>query len=196
MHPTALAFVRRNRQWLTVALFLVVLLAAFQWLGLRGQISIDFVQQQIRSHQVGGLLIFALLFSLGNLIQIPGWLFLAAAALTLGRVNGGLATYVAAMTSCIITFVVIRFIGGDAVRRLDSTLAQRILRRFDAQPLVSVTLLRTVFQTLPALNYVLAMSGVRFRDYIAGSAIGLVVPITLYCLFFDFLARLAGWPTT
>jgi hypothetical protein len=29
---------------------------------------------------------------LGNLVQIPGWIFLAAAVLTLGRFWGGLAT--------------------------------------------------------------------------------------------------------
>ena len=35
----------------------------------------------ILQHQISGLLMFVLLFSLGNLVQIPGWLFLAAAVL-------------------------------------------------------------------------------------------------------------------
>ena len=45
-----------------------------------------------------------------------------------------------------------------------------------------------LFQTLPALNYALAMSGVKFRDYLIGTLLGLPLPIFLYCLFFDYLA--------
>jgi uncharacterized membrane protein YdjX (TVP38/TMEM64 family) len=46
-----------------------------------------------------------------------------------------------------------------------------------------------LFQTLPALNYALAMSGVRFRAYLLGTLLGLPLPIALYCLFFDALAQ-------
>jgi uncharacterized membrane protein YdjX (TVP38/TMEM64 family) len=46
-----------------------------------------------------------------------------------------------------------------------------------------------LFQTVPALNYTLAVSGVRFRAYLAGTLLGLPLPILLYCLFFDYLAR-------
>jgi uncharacterized membrane protein YdjX (TVP38/TMEM64 family) len=52
----------------------------------------------------------------------------------------------------------------------------------------SVALSRLVFQTVPALNYVLAMSGVKFRNYLLGTLLGLPVPIALYCVFFDYLA--------
>jgi uncharacterized membrane protein YdjX (TVP38/TMEM64 family) len=52
----------------------------------------------------------------------------------------------------------------------------------------SVALLRTLFQTAPALNYALAMSGIEFRRYLAGTLIGLPLPIALYCIFFDVLA--------
>jgi len=48
-------------------------------------------------------------------------------------------------------------------------------------------LLRTLFQTVPALNYTLALSGVRYRDYLVGTLLGLPLPIAAYCLFFDYL---------
>lgn len=47
-----------------------------------------------------------------------------------------------------------------------------------------------MFQTLPALNYAPAMSGVRFRTYLLGTLLGLPLPIVLYYLFFDTLAQL------
>lgn len=177
------------RRLLGVGLFIGLLFAVFELSGLRGHLSLDYLHQQIEANRLLGLLLFVLLFSLGNLIQVPGWIFLAAAVLALGKLWGGVATYVAASLSCLCTFLLIRLLGGDALRELDHPLAIRILARLDRQPVRAVALLRILFQTLPALNYALALSGVRFRNYLAGTLIGLPVPIAIYCLVFDSLAR-------
>ena len=42
---------------------------------------------------------------------------------------------------------------------------------------------------MPALNYTLALSGVRRRDYLLGSLLGLPLPLLVYCFFFDRIAR-------
>lgn len=181
--------VLKYKRLFVVFLFLSILFMVFRLTGLKDHFSLGFLQQQILEHKLGGLLIFVLLFSLGNLIQIPGWLFLAAAVLALGRSLGGIATYVAASTSCVATFLTIRFLGGDALRQMDNRIAVNALRRMDSSPVASIVLLRMLFQTAPVLNYALAMSGVKFRDYLIGTLLGLPLPILLYCLFFDFLGK-------
>ncbi len=180
---------QRYKRLLGVFLFLAVLLGIFELSGLRNHFNLEFLRQRILEHEISGLLIFVALFSLGNLVHIPGWIFLAAAVLALGSVWGGVATYVAASVSCVVTFLIIRFLGGDALRDLNNKAAVRILRRLDARPVRSVLLLRALFQTMPALNYALALSGVRFRNYLTGTLLGLPLPIIVYCLFFDSLAR-------
>jgi len=185
-------FVRRYERLLGVGLFLGVLLTVFEVSGLRDHFNLAFIRQMILQHRIGGLMLFVILFSLGNLIQIPGWVFLAAAVLTLGRVWGGAVTYVAAVISCAFTFVTIRALGGDALRLLKNRVAVRILRELDAHPIGSVALLRILFQTVPALNYALAMSGIKFRNYLIGTLLGLPLPIALYCIFFDMLVSGLG----
>lgn len=180
---------RAYKRLIAVALFLLLLFAVFEWSGLRAHFTLGFLQQTLRDNPASGLLIFVLAFALGNLIQIPGWVFLAAAVLTLGQVWGGIVTYLAGCISCVATFFVIRFVGGNALRQLDSKIAVSLLSRLDAQPVKSILLLRMLFQTVPALNYTLAMSGVRFRAYLLGTLLGLPIPIALYCVFFDYLAR-------
>ncbi len=138
-------------------------------------------------HPVSGAALFVALFCLGNLIQIPGWVFLAAAVLTLGKTDGGVLTYLAAVVSCVATYALILMVGGDALRELDSPLARRILGYIDERPLLSVFAPRTLFQTVPPLNYSLALSGVPFRHYLTGTMLGLPLPIAVYCLAFDFL---------
>ena len=179
----------KYRRLLLVALFLVVLLAIFQFSGLREHLSLQYLHDALLAHKLWGVILFALLFALGNLIQIPGWIFLAAAVLALGRLWGGLATYIAATFSCCCTFVLIRLLGGDALRQLDNRLARRIIAHLDEHPVLVVASLRVLFQTVPALNYALSLSGVRFRHYLAGTLLGLPLPIALYCLFFDYLGR-------
>lgn len=180
---------KKYQRLIAVILFLGLLFTVFEASGLRDNFNLEFLQQQIIEHQLGGLLIFILLFALGNFIQIPGWIFLAAAVLALGRTMGGLATYVAAIVSCVMTFLVIRFVGGDALRQLDKPVIARILRHLDARPIRSVVLARTLFQTAPPLNYALAMSGIQLREYLIGTLLGLPLPIFLYCLFFDYLEQ-------
>ncbi|MEK1904717.1 MAG: VTT domain-containing protein [Pseudomonas sp.] len=171
-----------------VLLFLGLLFAIFQLSGLREHFNLPFLQQLLVENRASGLLLFTLLFALGNLIQLPGWIFLAAAVLVFGRTWGGMVTYLAACLSCSGVFLLIRALGGDALRQLDNHLARRILAHLDAHPVASIALLRLLFQTLPALNYALALSGVKLRHYLLGTLLGLPLPIALYCLFFDYLA--------
>ena len=183
---------RSHKKLFAVILFLFVFWAAFEFSGLRDHFSLVFLKQRLQENRVTGLLIFVLLFTLGNLIQVPGWIFLAAAVVSMGQGWGGLATYLAACVSCIVTFLVIRGIGGDALRELKNENARRILGRLDAHPVKGVVLLRLLFQTLPAVNYALAMSGIKFRQYLTGTMLGLPLPIFLICLFFVQLAKWLG----
>ena len=177
------------KRLIAVILFLALLWPVFEFSGLRGHFNLAFLQQQIEQNRITGLLIFAALFCLANLIQIPGWIFLIAAVLTMGNLWGGLATYVAASMSCVVTFLLIRLAGGDALRQLKSKIAIRLFDQLDAHPVKSVFLLRVLFQTMPALNYALAMSGIQFRKYLTGTLLGLPLPIAVYCVFFDYLAK-------
>lgn len=186
--------IKTARPLLAVLLFIGAVVVLVEWSGLRAYLDLESIRRTLVAHRISGLLVFVLLFALGNLIQIPGSLFLAAAVLALGRNWGGLVTYVAAVISCVFSFLTIRAVGGDALRRFDGVIAGKIFRHLDAQPIRSILLLRLLFQTLPALNYALAMSGVRFRQHLTGTLLGLPLPIALYCLFFDFIARLLKIP--
>lgn len=180
----------RYRRLLTVVLLLTGLFALVHWTSLQEDFSLAFLRHELADKQWTGLAVFVLLFVIGNLVQIPGWLFLAAAVLILGRLGGAVATYVAASTSCAFTFLTVRWVGGDAVRQLKGKMATRLMNRLHAQPIRTIVLLRTLLQTLPALNYALAMSGVPFRQYMVATLLGLPLPIAVYCVFFDTLRQL------
>lgn len=178
----------RHVRIIGVVLFLAFLLLIFQVSGLKAHLNLAFIREQLSAHAYLGLLLFVFLFCLGNLTQIPGLVFLAAAVLTLGQVMGGIVTFIAAYVSCIVTFLLIRFLGGNALRKINNAVLLKILKRLDTHPVQSVVLARTLFQTAPALNYALAMSGIKLRQYAMGTLLGLPLPIALYCVFFNVVA--------
>ncbi len=185
-----LALLRRHQRLLSVVVFLALLALIFSVSGLRGHMNLAYVREQLQGHPVEGFVSFVVLFVLGNLVQIPGWLFLAAAVLALGQGWGWLVTYLAACISCVVTFLLVRWLGGDALRAVPNRWVIKVLAQLDRRPVRSVFVARVLFQTLPALNYALAMSGIRFTSYFLGTALGLVLPLVVYCYFFETLAKL------
>ena len=179
----------RYRRLILLAVMLVSVLLIVELTGLREQFSLTALRTLLEANLLVGVLLFVLAFAIGNLIQLPGWPFLAAAILALGTVAGGLVTYMAACVSCLVTFQVVQGVGGSALRDIDKPLARKILARLDSHPVRTVMLLRLLFQTMPALNYTLALSGVKRRDYLLGSLLGLPFPLLIYCFFFDRIAQ-------
>lgn len=177
----------RYRRLLGLLLFVLAVLWLAQASGLRNQLNLQYLQERLHENPVRGLVLFVALFAVGNVLHLPGWIFLAAAVYAFGRLDGGVLTYIAASLSCVFTFVTIRLVGGNVSATLNRPFAVRLLAQLHAHPIRNVVLLRTVFQTLPTLNYALALSGMRLRHYVTGTLLGLPLPIAVYCLFFDYL---------
>ena len=167
-----------------IAVFLIV-----EFTGIRSYLSPEKIKELFDQHQIAGVFFFCLAFSLGNLLYVPGWVFLAGAVFALDKELGGVVTYTAALCSSTVSFFLINSIGGDALRSLDSKLADKIFEKLDNHPVLSVAALRLIFQTVPALNYALALAKVRFSRYFIGTAIGLPLPIFIYCYFFEIIFK-------
>lgn len=176
-----------KKKLLSILAFFLLLYVMVALTGLRSHLSPDVIQSLFFAYPVWGLVLFCLAFSFGNLLYVPGWIFLVGAVFALGKEWGGIATLMAAMCSSTISFLLIRRAGGTALRSFNHRWADKIFAHLDERPILSVAFLRLLFQTLPALNYALALADIRFRDYLVGTALGLPLPIFLYCYFFELI---------
>lgn len=77
-------FLGRYKRFFVVSIFLLALMVIVQMTGLRENFSLAYLRQTLSENRGGGLAVFVLLFTLGNLVQIPGWIFLASAVFVLG----------------------------------------------------------------------------------------------------------------
>lgn len=149
-----------------------------------------FTRAQIRAFMedlgVSGFLLYLALFAVGELVHIPGIVFVLAALLAYGRVLGAAAGYAGGLVSVAVAFVVVRRVGGQLLTDVKRPLLRRVIDRLQSHPISTIAALRAVLWFAPIVNVVLAMSPVRFRDYLVGSAIGLLVPITVLTLAFEW----------
>ena len=183
----------RASRWRMAALavFFVGSFAIAKLTGLLDNVDVDAIRGFMESAGAWGFFAFVAAFALGELMHIPGMVFVGAAALAYGDVLGIAAAYAGAVASVITSFYVVRTIGGQPLAGAKRPWMKKILARLEHQPIRTVAVLRFLFWLSPALNYGLAMSSVRFREYLLGSALGLMIPIPLVVLAFDQIAQWA-----
>ncbi len=141
-------------------------------------------------HQLGawGWLAFIVLFCVAELVHVPGIVFVAAGVYAYGMVPGFFLGLVAAVASIALSFFVVRTVGGKQMMAdIEKPIAKKMLAQLETHPLRAVIVLRLVLFMLPALNYALALSPVRFRDYLVGSAIGITPGIFGTAMFFGWI---------
>jgi len=168
-----------------LAALIVGLIVVGKLTGLTAYLTTERIRTLVQSAGWWGALLLIALFCLGELVHVPGWVFLIGAVIAYGRLRGGLLGYVGALCSVSVSFFIVRGVGGKPLGAIRWKIVRRILAHLDTHPLRTVFLLRTILWLAPQLNYALALSNVRFRDYILGSALGLVLPVAGMILLLD-----------
>ena len=169
----------------------IALFAAFLVLSKTTHIADKLGVAQLRSYVIGAgpLGVFAYLgaFSLGLLLHVPGMLFVAMGIVAYGKSMGFGVALAGAVLAVSVTFGVVRGVGGSAIADIQRPFIQKMMARLDQRPVATVVALRTVFWIAPPLNYALALSSIRFRDYVIGSFVGLIAPLLAATLLFEWL---------
>ena len=155
--------------------------------GVTGRFTSDSVRSLVAGRGLSGVVAFIVVFSAGQLLRVPSLVFVAAAVAVYGRNSGILVALLGALISATVSFAVVRAFAGRALADIQRPLIRRLLTHIDSRPVLTVALLRLIFQTAPPLNYALPMTAVRGRDHLVGSVLGLPVPVVVMAFFFDWL---------
>ena len=111
-----------------------------------------------------------------------------SSAVTRPTEKGALTPSIGSLVAVTLSFFVVRAIGGQPLGEVKRPIVVKLMRRLETQPIRTIAFLRILLFVSPWLNYALAMSSVRPRDYMIGSAIGVAPPVVVMVFFFDWLA--------
>jgi len=177
--PTAAA--DRSRGWKVAAA--VVAIAALVLLGREGAAAIPGLLERVRDLGPAAALVFIGIYAIATVTWVPGSVLTLAAGAIFGLVQGTLYTLVGATLGASLAFLVSRYLARTAVeRRLGTSRKLLALDQALARQGPKLVFLLRLSPAFPfnALNYALGLTSVRFRHYVAASAVGMIPGTFLY----------------
>jgi uncharacterized membrane protein YdjX (TVP38/TMEM64 family) len=138
---------------------------------------------------------FALVYAVATLAPLPKNMLSVAAGLVFGLVAGVVLVLVAAVLGATVAFGLGRVLGREAVERFTGARVARIDAAVRRRGLIAVIGLRLV-PVLPftAINYAAGLTAVRVRDYLLGTAVGIVPGTVAYVALGAYGSTPGEWP--
>jgi uncharacterized membrane protein YdjX (TVP38/TMEM64 family) len=140
-------------------------------------LTADGLREEVRKAGAFGFVLFIGIFIIGQMLHLPGLIFIGAGAFAFGAPVGGPLSLLAASIAVSVNFAFVRTVGGQPLVAIERPLFKRVMAMLDDHPLRTVVVLRLIFFTSPAISAALALTGVRFRDHLTGSIVGMAAPV-------------------
>ncbi|MBM6401737.1 TVP38/TMEM64 family protein [Phycicoccus sonneratiae] len=141
--------------------------------------DLDTVRRAVAGSGPWGPLVYVLLHVLVTLVPVPKNLLAGIAGALFGLGAGTALSWVASMLSAWVTFEIAGRLGRDAVSALTGTRVERVRRVLREQGVLAVVIARlTPLVPFTVVNYGAGVSPVSRRDYLLGTAVG-VLPGTV-----------------
>lgn len=136
-------------------------------------------------------------FILAGLLMVPVTLLVFATAVVFGPVSGTLQSLAGCLASAAVTYGCGRLFGRGTVRSLAGGSLNRVSRWLSRRGVWSIALVRNLpVAPYGVVNLVAGASHIRFRDYLAGTALGMfpgILALNLFGAGLWELLRRPGW---
>lgn len=181
-----------NRRTLVRIAVLVLLIAAFAavWFSpLREQVTRENVRTFVE-HLRGlwyGPIAFILVFALGCVFALPASVFVVAAGFIWGWVFGTIYSLIGGVLGAVASFYVGRFVGAGILERF-GRVGKMVAKQVDHAGFRSLLVLRNI-PGIPfsVLNYGAGAAGVRFRDFLLSTIVGVLPSMFVFTYCADAL---------
>ncbi len=165
----------RAHAWARLGALVAVLLAVFVVEQLRGWDDVRLLREQVDAAGPWGAAVFVAGYAVLCLLPAPKALLTALGGVLFGLWLGALLSWIAALAGAATAFGLGRVLGRDAVDRLTRGRLERadqLLAHHGFGAVVAARL--TPVLPFTVLNYAAGLTGVRWRHYVAGSALGMI----------------------
>ena len=171
---------------------LVVLVAAAVVVGVP---DTDVLRARVAGLGPAAPVVFVLLYAAATLLPLPKNVITAVAGLLFGLVDGVLLVLPGAMLGALAAFGLGRWLGRDAVERFTGTRVARVDALLARRGLVAILVSRLV-PVLPftGINYAAGLTAIRPRDFVLGTAIGIVPGTVAYVALGAYGTSPTSWP--
>jgi uncharacterized membrane protein YdjX (TVP38/TMEM64 family) len=170
-----------ERWWLRPLILLGVVSAGVVVALTVGIPPIDVMRSGVAAAGWAGPVLFAAIYAALTLTPAPASVVSIAAGVLFGLATGLMVVMAGALASAVVAFGLARLLGRAAVERVTSQRLRQVDALLRSRGLLAVTGARLVpFVPFSTLNYLCGLSAVRFRNYLLGTAVGILPAATAY----------------
>jgi phospholipase D1/2 len=142
-------------------------------------------------YSILGLTTAMLSYVVASLLFVPINLLIALTAMAFGPVAGFAYALAGSLAAAVAGFGLGRLLGRDLVHRIGGRRVAAINRRLERRGLITISVVRMLpVAPFTVVNLVAGASGLRWRDYVLGTVLGLAPGIALMTLVGD---RIGAW---
>ena len=128
-------------------------------------------------------LAFILIYSVGVCLFIPGTLLTTLGAAIFGPYWGFVYVYIAAMLGATGAFLLGRYLGREFAASLIGDRLKKYDDAIERNGFATVLYLRLVYFPFTPMNFGMGLTKVRFRDYLWGTGLGILVGTFIFTFF-------------
>lgn len=168
-------------KWLKLAVLLLLVVGAALWVHAFGGTEFSRAEAQAWLVEAGpwSRVLFIVTYAVLICLTVPGTALTVFGATFFGLLEAYLLVLIAATLGAAMSFGLGRALGRDAVESLLSRggmfeRIQKITRSFESRGIVAVAYLRMAYVPFVVLNYLAPLTGIRFRDFILGTFLGIL----------------------
>lgn len=128
-------------------------------------------------------LVFILIYTIGVCLFVPGTLLTGLGAAIFGPYWGFLYVWFGAMLGACAAFVIGRTLGREFAASLVGDRLKKYDEAIERNGFATVLYLRLVYFPFTPMNFGMGLTRVRFRDYAAGTGLGIIVGTFIFTFF-------------
>ena len=182
-----------------VLLVLLALAAAWRWTPLSEWIDSENLAAWARAIRGNSMSFLGVLgaYVVGGLIMVPITLLVGVTAMVFSPTWGALYALSGCLLNALATYLIGSMLGKQTIRKLAGQRLNRLSRQMAKQGILAVAIIRNIpVAPFTIVNMIAGASHIKLKDYLIGTAIGMLPGILVITVFADRLLhsiRNPGW---
>ncbi len=177
-----------------LVMFIVAAVATVRFTGVMEFLTVEKLGGMPATAGIWAPLAFIKIYAAGVCLFIPGTLLTALGAAIFGAYWGFVYVWVAAMLGASGAFLIGRYLGREFAASLIGDRLGKYDDAIERNGFATVLYLRLVYFPFTAMNFGMGLTKVRFRDYLWGTGLGILVGTFIFTFFVGTIKEV--WATS
>jgi len=180
----------RTRAWMKAVLFgafIITSIIVIRYTPVRDYLTADALGQFLATAGIWAPLLYIVIYSVGVCLFVPGTLLTGLGAAIFGAYWGFLYVWIGAMIGSVAAFYIGRTLGREFAASLIGDRLKKYDDAIERNGFATVLYLRLIYFPFTPMNFGMGLTKVHFRDYLAGTGLGIIVGTFIFTFFIGTL---------